>query len=322
MGKRSPSVILLVPGPWSDGAAVLADLERANIEATAWTDEPPTAGGVRVDVVNEAAGFAGAVARGHNGALPAAVVEAAGQTNAAALLEVACTLDDNPELFARLGEALRDAGGVAIRVEAGGAAATWETWVGALRSNDAFALCRLAVTLFRSSDDTYTTCGMHAFDLPDAQLHHPNPSIAGPWLVTLCAFQIGERPKLGTGHTFRPDEDSESRTLERWPDAVHAPNDGRHNPFGVWRALRASDHPLDPVQPIPVFIPTLAALLSAAEQQRERPLTRQEVEAIRDEATTLTMELEDAMGMERSRGYADLEPRRAWEQWQLLAGHD
>jgi hypothetical protein len=30
------------------------------------------------------------------------------------------------------------------------------------------------------------------------------------------------------------------------------------------------------------------------------------------------MSIPDAIALERARGYADLEPRRAWPQWQLV----
>ena len=36
------------------------------------------------------------------------------------------------------------------------------------------------------------------------------------------------------------------------------------------------------------------------------------------EAPAMAVDARRALALERSRGYADLEPRRAWEQWQLV----
>lgn len=321
MADRTPSFIVLVPGPWTSVDAVLADLSQANIEATRWTDDPATAGGVRVDVVEEPEGFGGAIARGRTGMLPDAIVDAASQTGYAALIEVARTFDDDPSSTALLGAALRDAGGIAIRMECSGAASTWEVWLDQLTSGDPMELVR-AATVLVGGEDTYFTCGMHAFDRPDAQLHHPEPSAAVHWLEVLCAYQVAESPVLASGHTFRSDENAPSRVLERWPDHRHHPDDGHHNPFGLWRAMDPGDDPVSPMNPVPVFIPTLVSILMAAEQQQGKPLSREQVEALTGEGTTMTMDPEDAIAMERSRGYADLEPQRAWAQWQLLSGRD
>jgi hypothetical protein len=35
----------------------------------------------------------------------------------------------------------------------------------------------------------------------------------------------------------------------------------------------------------------------------------------------MMMKQRDQQKLERSRGYADLDPERAWEQWQLLRAH-
>ncbi|MCB9599011.1 MAG: hypothetical protein H6722_13525 [Sandaracinus sp.] len=69
---------------------------------------------------------------------------------------------------------------------------------------------------------------------------------------------------------------------------------------------------------VSTFILPLAALLRAKETQLGRGLTRDEVEALRDGAVVMNLELSHARAMERSRGYADLEPERAWEQWQIV----
>lgn len=64
-----------------------------------------------------------------------------------------------------------------------------------------------------------------------------------------------------------------------------------------------------------VFIPSLAALLAQAERQKGSLLTQQEVEAIRDNATCVSVPDDIARHLEPSRGYSDIDPLNCWEQW-------
>ncbi|GAA0724137.1 hypothetical protein [Dokdonella soli] len=66
------------------------------------------------------------------------------------------------------------------------------------------------------------------------------------------------------------------------------------------------------------FVPSLSALLVRAEQLKGSPLTRRQVEAIRDESYVIALPAEVVRATERRRGYADIDPEHAWEQWQKL----
>ena len=75
----------------------------------------------------------------------------------------------------------------------------------------------------------------------------------------------------------------------------------------------------DPV--VPVFIPALVALLLRAEQLNGSPLTRNQVVAIKDNATCMSVRASVKAAMEEKRGYRDLDPERCWEEWlQFRAG--
>lgn len=67
-----------------------------------------------------------------------------------------------------------------------------------------------------------------------------------------------------------------------------------------------------------VFMPSLHALLMSVAQASASPLDRAQVLAVRDKAACVAMHLADARKLERSRGYADLEPELVWEQWSVL----
>ncbi|WP_312267815.1 hypothetical protein [Pseudescherichia sp.] len=66
-----------------------------------------------------------------------------------------------------------------------------------------------------------------------------------------------------------------------------------------------------------VFIPALVVVLIAKEKEAGRELTRKEVESIRDSATAIRVPIETARDMVRERGYLDIDPENAWEEWLL-----
>ncbi|HEX8915993.1 MAG TPA: hypothetical protein VF796_26840 [Humisphaera sp.] len=68
---------------------------------------------------------------------------------------------------------------------------------------------------------------------------------------------------------------------------------------------------------IPVFIPPLLTLLANAEKRKGSPLTRDEVVAIRGGGICMMMAPSRAAAMAKRRGYDDIDPRQAWEQWQV-----
>jgi hypothetical protein len=67
-----------------------------------------------------------------------------------------------------------------------------------------------------------------------------------------------------------------------------------------------------------VFMPSLGALLLRAEQLKGEPLMEEEVHRIRDHAICLTTTPESAAAIEAERGYRDLDPENAWQEWQQL----
>lgn len=314
--ERVPSVFMLVPGPWQSRQQLVEALREHGIETVAADDNPLRTGEIRIDIVEDD-GLADGLAWGREGPLPEELLERIAECTRAALIEFGGCLHEGVSLLAKLGSALRDLGGVAIRMEASGAASEWESWLAAFQSGELARIYARCVFVIGDEDEMFTS-GMHQFDLPDAQIENVDPGEAVRWLDALCEYQLEERPALISGHTFRPAPDSERRVLERWPDPHHASDDGRHNPFGHWRLqlpkvarVRASDV-------VPTIIPSLTAQLMAAENSKGRALSRREVEAVTSKATAVAMSPKDVLALERSRGYADIEPELAWEQWQIV----
>lgn len=315
--RRVPSFFLLVPGPWTDAFQVVGALQTHGIDAQLRGDAPIEADQILVELVEDdrlADGFSW----GRYGPLPDELVQQVGTCSHAALLELGFRLDQAPDRVAAIGRALREAGGVAIRMEASGSAWACEPWLERMDTGLPGAIYETAVIVVGGGDGALFTCGMHHFDLPDAQIEMDHPSEVIAWLDTFNIWQLAESPVLASGHTFQPDAESERRVLERWPDHRHHSNDGRHNPFGLWRFLAPGQKGIQPGELVPVIIPSVMALLGAMENKNGRPLTREEVEELVENAPAIAMKHEDAIAMERSRGYADIEPELAWEQWQLV----
>jgi uncharacterized protein YegJ (DUF2314 family) len=69
---------------------------------------------------------------------------------------------------------------------------------------------------------------------------------------------------------------------------------------------------------VPVFIPALGPLLIHAEDAKGTPLTEAEAITIRDRAAVVMMVRDDAIKMDQSRGYQDIDPENLWHDWQQL----
>jgi hypothetical protein len=212
--------------------------------------------------------------------------------------------------------ALGDAGALGVRLEQSKLGWPITRWIRVLQDGDPWMLYRCAVVVLQDRGVS-RSCGMHAFGLPDAQVQAP-PSQANQLLGLLNVYQLAEDPVLLSGDTFSPDLETPRRRLERWPDDGYPQGNPCHNPFGTWR-MGAEGGKADPQSELrPVFIPALVAPLTAAEEKAGRRLHREEVERLTSEGICMMMTHADAKNLERSRGYADLEPELAWRQWQVL----
>ena len=207
-------------------------------------------------------------------------------------------------------------------MERSGRSFAWDVWLDALESGDRRGLVGLAVVLVEDDAGFVYSVGMHHFDLPDAQIAVDGDlDEAAHWVGTFHDFVLFESPVIATGHTFRPDDESPKRVLERWPDHRHHPDDGRSNPFGLWRILGIGEAGVTPAEKTFHAMPALAAMLAAKEREAGRPLTQAEVEAFRDDMPGMMVEHEQAVRLEQARGYADLEPQLVWPQWQIVREH-
>jgi hypothetical protein len=252
---------------------------------------------------------------GH-GTMSAQELGAVAGAGSALVLDLPVYLGAAAEEIAMLIAALGDAGALGVRLEQSKLGWPVTRWVRALEGGDPWMLYRCAVVLLQDRGLS-RSCGMHAFGLPDAQVEAPQAE-ADPLLGLLNVYQLAEDPVLVSGDTFSPDAETPRRRLERWPDDGYPPGHACHNPFGTWRLGAEGGKANRRSELRPVFMPALVACLTAAEEKAGRRLHRAEVERLTSEGVCMMMTHADAQELERSRGYADLDPELAWLQWQVL----
>jgi hypothetical protein len=219
-------------------------------------------------------------------------------------------------------EELRAAGALAVRVEQSKLGWDIAHWI-ELLSSDSGADHHRAVVTFLVGKDELQSCGMHAFSLPDAHARHAGTDAASLQELAsiLNVYQLAEDPALLSGHTFSIDVETPKRLVERWPDTQYPPDHVCHNPYGVWRIGPPGGTARDVGDVVPTFVPALRVTLAAVERERGKRLTQAQVLKIRDEAPCIALGAREINAMDRSRGYADLDPELAWEQWKLVRKH-
>ena len=84
------------------------------------------------------------------------------------------------------------------------------------------------------------------------------------------------------------------------------------------RMFRQEPEPAQEAPLVLVFVPALVAVLKAAEDNKGAPLTQDEVIDIRDHAVCMAVSFQTALEMEAERGYADIAPETAWDDWCAL----
>jgi hypothetical protein len=86
-----------------------------------------------------------------------------------------------------------------------------------------------------------------------------------------------------------------------------------HNPYEVppdgYSGVRSSE------SLVPVFIPSLIAVLLNRESAKGEPLTEAEVLAIRDAAVCVMTPIDKVSAVEDVRGYTDIDPENCWDEF-------
>jgi hypothetical protein len=309
-------VTLFVPGVPSSAAAWYEALQRGGLSVENGVlrgeglDAPPEVEWIENDGAFGQAFSFGTVGRG--------VIEAVEAAPGALVLHWPTDLRDGRQTIVAAVERLRDAGAIAVRLEQSKLGWDVSRWLELFSSINAWDWHRGAVTLL-DGDAVLQSCGMHAFSLPDVQVRLDGDQFPLAELASsLNVYQLAEDPILRSGQTFTPARDIPRRVVERWPDTRYPAGHACHNPYGVWRLGPPGGSARKLQELVFTFIPALQVLLTAIEEKRGKPLTKKDVEATRDQGACIAMEPRDAQKLERERGYSDLDPELAWEQWRLV----
>jgi len=239
----------------------------------------------------------------------------------ALLVQLTDDLREGRERVVSLVEGLRDRGALAVRLEQSKLGWAIDRWLDLVRPGHPWDLHRCAVTML-VGEDRVVSCGMHAFSLPDASvpLDDLAPDKAQALLSTLNIYEIEEDPLLLSGHTFSRGPDEPRRVVQRWPDDGYPSDHWCHNPYGVWRLGPAGERGRPPDKLHLLFMPALVVLLTALEK-KTGPLTQAQVEDTTEQGACVAVEHRVAQTMERDRGYADIDPELAWEQWCVVVAN-
>lgn len=249
------------------------------------------------------------------GTVEPAIMEQIDATPGALLVELSDDLGEGRGKVIAMVESLRKRGALAVRIEQSKLGWAIEDWLAMVRSDNSWNLHRCAVTIL-TGEERLVSCGMHAFSLPDASvpLGDMTPDEAQELISVLNVYQIDEDPLLLSGQTFSPDADSPRRVVQRWPDDGYPPEHWCHNPYGVWRLSQPGAQSRPAAEFHPHFVPSLVVMLQGLER-KNGPLTREQVEELISKSPCMAIQHRDAQKMERALGFADIDPKLAWEQW-------
>lgn len=86
-------------------------------------------------------------------------------------------------------------------------------------------------------------------------------------------------------------------------------------PFDTGSYVEMSARP-NPDKLVIQCVPALITILLSVEQKAGFPLSKVQVETIRDQANVMAVSAEAAKAVDERRGYSDLNLASAWEEWQ------
>lgn len=134
----------------------------------------------------------------------------------------------------RVGKALIQSGGCAVKVDSAGLAHTSETWKQWAESENLFDVYRAFVILVGAAEQYYS-CGMHNFGLEDTTVGRElPPDEAADLMNCFNHWRLSENPAVKDGETFSVSCDAPHYRLRKRRCEWFEEKDSFHNPFGIW----------------------------------------------------------------------------------------
>lgn len=231
-------LILSVPGPWRDNADLLRRIVTVEpkgryVYAGLLLTDLVKQDHVELELFDADPELSEAFEVAGQKRLPEALIDELKRHTTVACLRFPLALPGEIARVRRYSLVLRDAGGLALKVESAGIAHTWERW-SALTSGTAFDLYCATVVLVGDTDQ-YFSCGMHHYGLPECAVPRSlSASEAAELMNHFNAWRIIEQPSLDEGHTFSLGEAGARYRLTLEPDTRHDADDLFHNSDGLW----------------------------------------------------------------------------------------
>src|SRR5262249_1875219 len=203
--ETSPKIIIGVPGPWptrSDIVTSIAQLSGGFLFAGMILLDTKTNQGYTLEIHEHDPHLQQAFRLAGGGRIADSDIVAIGE-HRHTLYCLTDTLSVESALqMLRVGTALLNAGGIAVKVESSGVAHSAQRWRELALSESLFDTHIAFVPLIGGKDSFYS-CGMHNFGLPDAAVPRDlDPRDAAKILNIFNHYLLGERPTLEDGHTF------------------------------------------------------------------------------------------------------------------------
>lgn len=231
-------LIIAVPGPWQDRKELLTRIvestQGAFMMAGMMLANPRAKDHIELELCEPDPNLRRAFEYAGQGRMKVETLDAIATHAQIAYLHFPLNVLGQQERLQRFTGLMRLVGGLAVKIESSGVAHEWDDWEGILTSEDAFDWYRGFVTLIRD-EHHYYSCGMHHFDLPDAQVPRSlSGEAAADLLNPFNHYRILENPDLESGHTFSLAEDSPRYRLNLIADQRYPSDDLFHNEHGLW----------------------------------------------------------------------------------------
>jgi hypothetical protein len=138
-----------------------------------------------------------------------------------------------------VGATLLKSGGLAVKIETAGIAHTKDEWYQLLENQDYFLIYSHFVTLV-GDEESYFSCGMKAFGLPDVITSTSiSPEEAADLLNNFNLYNIVEDPSFKNGETFSLEKYSPTYKIDFINEFRYEEDDVFFNPFGLINLIPA-----------------------------------------------------------------------------------
>lgn len=237
-------IILCIPGPWTSRSEFLRaviTLEPTGefMFAGAILAHPKGSDHVPVTYEDADPRMVESFRVGGQGKISEATLQQISSHGGVVYLHFPMDLPGQRDRIIKFTDVVRRAGGMAIKVESSGVAHEWDAWSYRLTGEEFDLYCSVCMLV---ADETYFySCGMHHFGHPECNVSREMAIEEAADLINrFNLFQIIDRPRLATGHTFSLDDDSPSFRLTLEQDLRHEGDDLFHNPHGGWVLARSA----------------------------------------------------------------------------------